>query len=355
MRIYATACNGFPECVYEKDERFCSDETNLYLIFSITATLIAFLYLSSKFALIAYHKYSVAKAQKTMSLSMHKFGSLEKDVLAKYAEAHDNDHDNEHDQDEIEKLNSFLLHVMFTRPTRDTKAMCKKLYAIEAQIHDYKEAEIFCCLHKNLDPFIMKTVIASQFKSTTQRFIECIEGCFKRRWITECADYIIANEWLNVLLKTTIRLIKIELQYLDIHKDTFLVASLYFVVGGYQAIVNFPTNFSVVVVVCLFMSIVTPLFFATLHLVVHNPFLIFSSTNLNKYKTGGCRHFMMILGCFLLSAFNPIFLMSAYEGAKEKTRIMARRLDENVICQMRHTRAIQTLWVSFIKIELGKL
>ena len=64
---------------------------------------------------------------------------------------------------------------------------------------------------------------------------------------------------------------------------------------------------------------------------------------------------MMILGCFLLSAFNPIFLMSAYEGAKEKTRIMARRLDENVIHQMRHTRAIQTLWVSFIKIELGKL
>ena len=347
IEIYAIACNGYPECVNDEDEKSCRDQTNFYLILYINTSLIAFLYLGSKFAYIAYQKFSVAKDRRTMSLSMNKFGSIEKNVLAKYAEEHDN-------QIEIEKLNSFLLHMIFTKSTDETITMCKKLYAIESQVHDYNQAEIFGCLHRNLDPLIMQTVVESQFKTLTQRCTESIEKCFKKRCITEAFDYIKENEWLNIILGTTSRLIKIELQYLDIQKDTFLAVSLFIIVGGFPAIVNFPTNFSVVVVVCLFMSIVTPLFFATLHLVVKNPFLITSSTNLTKYKAGGYRHLMMVLICFLFSIANPIFLMIAYEDAKEKTRIMARSLDKNTILQMRHARAIKSLLVSFIKIELGK-
>ena len=42
------------------------------------------------------------------------------------------------------------------------------------------------------------------------------------------------------------------------------------------------------------------------------------------------------------------------ESAKEKTRVMARNMDREVISQMRHARAIKDQWVSFIQIELGE-
>ena len=62
----------------------------------------------------------------------------------------------------------------------------------------------------------------------------------------------------------------------------------------------------------------------------------------------------MIATCSVLSIFNPIFLVNAYESAKEKTRVMARNMDREVISQMRHARAIKDQWVSFIQIELGE-
>ena len=63
----------------------------------------------------------------------------------------------------------------------------------------------------------------------------------------------------------------------------------------------------------------------------------------------------MIVACCLFSIVNPLLMVNAYEGAKEKTRRMAKAMDRKVILQMRHARAIKDQWVTFVKIELGKL
>ena len=157
---------------------------------------------------------------------------------------------------------------------------------------------------------------------------------------------------LQIYINTTVRLVRIEFQYLDILKDSFLACSLFFIVGGTQAISEFPTNFSIVVVICLLSSVVWPVLLATLHLVVHNPFLIFPMTTHKKRAIW--KKVLMISTCCVLSIFNPIFLLNSYESAKEKTRAMARDMDRKVLLQMRHARAIKDQWVSFIQIELGK-
>ena len=158
--------------------------------------------------------------------------------------------------------------------------------------------------------------------------------------------------WLTDLLNTIMRLVKIELQYLDVVKDSFLTYSLYKIVGGHQAIWDFPTEFSIVVVLCLAASVVVPVVFATLHLVVHNPFLIVTTSD--KQQTGW-RRAAMTLVCFFLSLLNPILLVNNYERAKEKTRKMARAMDKNTVQQIKKTKEIKEQWTSFVRIEHGNI
>ena len=144
----------------------------------------------------------------------------------------------------------------------------------------------------------------------------------------------------------------IELEYLDILKDSFIAISLYYIVGGYQAILDFPTHFSIIVVLCMFTTVVVPIFFATLHLVVHNPFMVFNFDSSHKIKEKW-KKLLMTFSCCILSFLNPILLVNAYESAKEKSKSMAKSMDRNIITQLRYTQNIKMQWLSFLKIELG--
>ena len=57
--------------------------------------------------------------------------------------------------------------------------------------------------------------------------------------------------------------------------------------------------------------------------------------------------------CCIFSFLNPILLLSAYEGAKERTKQLAMILDARIIPQMMILKDIKSQWVTFIKIELG--
>ena len=173
-----------------------------------------------------------------------------------------------------------------------------------------------------------------------------------KKRITNFLDFIIFHEWLKSILITTFIIFKIELQYLDIVKDSFFAYSLYQMVGGSKAVLNFTTEFSIVVLFCFSASIVIPTMLATLHLIVSNPFMIFPTVS-NKMKSGW-RRILLIIICCLLSVLNPVFLVNSFEMAKEKTRKMAKKMDKKVIQQMRHARDIQYQWTAFIRIELGK-
>ena len=213
------------------------------------------------------------------------------------------------------------------------------------------ESEIYSCLHKNMDALNMQNIVDSQFKRLTKKTIDFLETCCKKRWITGCLDFITAHEWLAELLNIIKRLVKIELQYLDIMKDSFLAYSLYQIVGGNQAIWDFPTEFSIVVVLCLAASVVLPVVFATLHLIVYNPYIFFTTPS--NQEASVWRRALMTLVFLLLSVLNPIFLVNSYERFKEKTRKMAKTMDKNTMQQMKATRAIKDQWTAFVRIELG--
>ena len=61
----------------------------------------------------------------------------------------------------------------------------------------------------------------------------------------------------------------------------------------------------------------------------------------------------MTLLCCLFSFLNPVLLVNAYEGTKERTKSMAKSMNAEVVRQMENLKNIKYQWVTFIKIELG--
>ena len=112
------------------------------------------------------------------------------------------------------------------------------------------------------------------------------------------------------------------------------------------------TNTSMLVDLCLFATVIIPLFFATLHLVVHNPYMIFNQRQSFTVKKAW-KKTLLSLTCCLLSVLNPILLVNAYEASKAKFVKMAKSLDDKMILQLRHTKKIKDQYASFVNIELG--
>ena len=318
METYATACDGLEECFEAEDEKFCSGYSVLKKILVSTSLIIVILYQGLKFGRIAKQKFE----KKTFDLkNLGTSWDLHSDILQTYSENHG-------DSEVVEKLNTFLLHIMFSRTIDVTEAYYRKLYTIEESIHNSDKAEIYSCLHQHFDPLIMKKVDESQFKGLEQKFIDFIEAFFKQRFITEAKNFIISHEWLMVILRTLTKLVKIEIKYLDLLKDLSLAFSLFFIVGGFQAIQDFDINFSIGIVLCLMTTVLLPIFFATVHLAIHNPYLIFGESSGKMMSSG--RKTLMIVFCCLSSIFNPILLINAYESAKENTRLLAKAMDRKV-------------------------
>ena len=339
METLATACNNFPECVDGEDEQFCSDNTVLYIFLYTTLGFIALTYLFLNFARNAY-TYFTRRNQQVYSFRQNSDRKIE-ELCAEY---HNEDNKNE-------EINSVLFHIILTKSKEEITSTCRAVYALEAVEHKNDKNEIYCCLYKNLDLSIMETILNIQFPSLFKKIMDYLENLAV---VSKCLDYIKETKCIQIFFNTMLRLFKIEVQYLDILKDSLIAFSLYRVVGGYRAMMEFPSNFPTIVVLCFFSSVIIPIFFATLHLATHHPFIIFNIMPSETIKSGFKRTLMTIF-CLLLSFLNPLLLINAYESAKEGREAMAKAMDARINCQMRNLKAIKHQWLTFIKIELGKI
>ena len=134
----------------------------------------------------------------------------------------------------------------------------------------------------------------------------------------------------------------------DLELDNFSLSILMLdAIGGYTAVIHLPTNFSCVIVMLLFGSIIIPLFLSTLHLVVNRKKIITES------NTSRMRKYITIILCWILSLLNPIILNAYYHELKEDVRKMTQNYNTDVIRIQKKCRNIKKEVVQFHKIELG--
>ena len=135
-------------------------------------------------------------------------------------------------------------------------------------------------------------------------------------------------------------------------KDCALTINIYYLIGGYQTLIDLPTNFSSVIVMAMAISVTLPLLLSSIHLAVNNPGMIINSTkkHQNKLKT-----FFLILLCFICTPISPIILTSYYQNCKEKARKLAKLNNPKAVDVIEQSRKMKIQVVEFMKLELGRI
>ena len=120
------------------------------------------------------------------------------------------------------------------------------------------------------------------------------------------------TDWLmrNNAIRTGVTVFSVLLFYMDILKDSYIVITIFYIIGGIQSLIIFPTNFTSVLVLSLAASVIAPLLLSSLQLACNNPEMVF---NMPKSKRSDGRRFCMQFAIFLFLFFNPVFLLYVHK------------------------------------------
>ena len=198
-----------------------------------------------------------------------------------------------------------------------------------------------------MDPKVVENILDSGEPGCTAGCIERFESCVGRRLIMELQDKITSSPIMKEILGTTVGVAKLIAKYVDLFKDTALSIILLNAVGSFQSVWEFKTNFSSVIVLTMFSSVVVPLVLSTLHLVVNRNKILEEQTFSTRRK------YLTITLCWIASFLNPIILDAYYQELKEDIRKLYENHDIRAMALMRKCRKIKNQIVTFHKIELG--
>jgi len=199
-----------------------------------------------------------------------------------------------------------------------------------------------------MEPKVVENILDSGEPGCTAGCIEKFENCVGRRLITELQDKITESPILKEILGTTFGVTKLIAKYVDLFKDIALSILMLNAVGSFQSVWEFKTNFSSVIVLTMFSSVIVPLFLSTLHLVVNRKKIIEEEETFSR-----TRKYLTITLCWIASFLNPIILDAYYQELKEDVRKLTENHDIRAMTTIRKCRKIKNQIVTFHKTELG--
>ena len=137
MTIYATPCDGKPECRGHLDELACNDNVKTNIILCVSSALVLVLFIGLTF-------YYYLTEQKSSCNRNIPEPTSHVNMLIKYSKNHD-------DQQIVKEVNLHLLHSLNTQTVEDTKKTLIDFFNLEIEKHSC-EAEVYLCIHQKLDP-----------------------------------------------------------------------------------------------------------------------------------------------------------------------------------------------------------
>ena len=316
---------------------------NATAVLILSAIFIMAIYIVLKYSGIA-KKMFLADNQNIVSVAqdvknLHHY-ILDYSTLKNYSENHDQN-------EAILKTNMLILKSIHTQKVDDNKDTCKLFYDLEQEIHENNESEMYFCLHKKMGAKVVENILDSGEPGFISACIEGFENVVGRRLIMELRDKISKSPVIKEILGTTFGLIKVVAKYVDLFKDTALSIIVLRAVGSFQSVWKYKANFSSVIVITMFLSILIPLLLSTLNLVVNRRKVI----NENNFSIS--RKYLTITLCWSSSFLNPIILDAYYNELKEDVRKLTQNYDIRAMTTIRKCRKIKNQIVTFHKTELG--
>ena len=126
---------------------------------------------------------------------------------------------------------------------------------------------------------LVTETVETKFPGITNKIKNFLERGSGKRFLTHFQNKITKQErWAKVLysLKSCY---SISNEFMDLFKDGFLAINLLIVSGGFEALFEFPDNFTSVVSLLMITSILLSLMASIVHMLLYNPnyhYLLFS-------------------------------------------------------------------------------
>ena len=159
----------------------------------------------------------------------------------------------EHSNNEyINKMNIYLYNIILTRKRYEKKKILSEFHDAVAKVTGYEERKLAAYLNNNLDGTLTDEVMEAKNPGLTSSIIESIP------LLVPLLDKMIEYKTFYIFVSTIIRLIKIELQFLDLFKDLALAITCMTVVGGLDVVLLSLSNFSSFMVIVLFATVLVP-------------------------------------------------------------------------------------------------
>ena len=336
MSTVATACNGVVECYDGADEGSCSDTLSTYfLVISIFCVIL--MYLILKYTQKRTHQ-EVFKKKLYFKFTLESLGNIE------YKNYMD-------DQDTIDNLNKLLLHMIFSENRNVIRENCISFYNMVAKAKDGNEPEIFCYLHNNFDPNIVKEIFRANFPGLTEKVTDGVEKIFHYEFITKFKDEVTKNDKLDKHLSTLNTIRKVISNSMDFFKDSYIALYLLVIIGGPKVLLEYITNFTSVIILSMVGTIIIPIITSSVYVSLKDPNLvfIFMEKTALKWKRRTVALFCMICGPLL-----PILLLFNLQTTLTNAKRCAKNKEDNVLYSFKKYKQIKNLLVSMLRIELGK-
>ena len=258
--------------------------------------------------------------------------------------------DNHNDMKYVEMLNTELFSILYSRTKETRRILFLDFYAILAKVFQYEEGKIRFYMLTKLDPKLADEILESVYPGLTQKFTDLVD---RKKVVEKMDDKLLEKEKARQILSTLKRILLMQVQYIDLIKDTYLVYAIFNLLGGVNTVVNFVTKFSSVISLTFLSSIIAPSWIGTLYISLNNPGLIFIRPEI---KLTRMKHFLLVIGNFLCCFINPILIINSEEQIYEKLRFAAKsRNVEKTEKFMKMYRKAQVQRAEFHKLELGKV
>ena len=105
-------------------------------------------------------------------------------------------------------------------------------------------------------------------------------------------------------------IVSLIMHQIDIFKDSLLVASLLVMIGGTNTLINFPRQFTSVVVITMSLTIIIPLLISSVGLLLEDPAVILTPLSDSVPSSSQLKHYVK-LQILLLAFFNSALLVNA--------------------------------------------
>ena len=315
----ATICNGVVECDGGEDEQTSPlvDVSKYgFLFVSVVVMLVYGLIRFVSHQIYKRYEREAMKEQIKLQQSTE-FGNLQtpantRGVLEEYEANHEDKHI-------ISNVNLFMFQDLVSLPSAEITKLGIELYDLESRVHNGDETKIYTCLHKKIEPMIVKSVIDSKFPGLMHKTVVSLQTCVGVEFITKTKDYIREHDRLNNFLYSVKNMFRVQMSFIDLFKDLFITMILLATIGGVSTLVEFPTIFNTTYVMCMLVSIVHPLCLSTLHLAINNPGMVFGR-NISSLR----ERRLMQVGVCLLALVNPLLLINVMESNRNKMREFAK-------------------------------